>query len=113
MASLFLRVDDFLKRFFRFDAVNIVFFLLITFFTIVLPAAAESDCITSSPPAEWKSHFPFDLIYPIGKEYTSPDACPKITFWGSEREVCSVKTITGIVKNVFLFKIVIQSLFTL
>ena len=88
-------------------------YFLITFFTLIQPASAQSlDCSLSIPDS-WKNHFPFDLIYPIGDMKPAATECPQLVFFGTPREVCSVLTITKVAKACFLLKIVIQSLINL
>jgi hypothetical protein len=79
--------------------------------------ASVPDCNNIFPsgdsPSDWRQRFPFDLVYPVGSAYTNSNTCPKVNFWGKDREICSVGTVTKIVKNAVLFKVVINSLFTL
>jgi hypothetical protein len=77
-------------------------------------ARAIDDCNNIvNIPDEWKNHFPFDLVYPVGDAYTSSHDCPTITFWGVDRQVCTIPQITAVVKNVFLAKVAITGLFQL
>lgn len=65
-------------------------------------------------PTSWQSHFPFDLVYPIGLNGQPIDtSCTSITLWGVTRQLCSVMQLAQMLKNVFLLKLVIQSLLTL
>lgn len=62
-------------------------------------------------PETWKQHFPFDLIYPINSFDTNIDTtCPTFSFWGHEREMCSIPMISAVAKNAFLLKVVIDSI---
>jgi hypothetical protein len=91
-------------------------------FLSTAPVLAQSSPPPCDPgiaetPAEWKQHFPFDLIFPdsgsLPPSVDPASECPVINFLGVDREVCTIKTLTAIVKNVFFFKIIIQGLFQL
>lgn len=95
--------------------ISCAFYFLITFFTITQPAFSQS--LSVNCPLEiaesWKEHFPFDLIYPVGKLKQPETKCPQLVFFGEKREVCSVLVITKVAKACFLFKVVFQSLINL
>lgn len=88
-------------------------FIFASFPTLAIQPCNEIFPDNDDVSASWRDRFPFDLVYPVGSQFNNPNVCPKIDFWGKQREVCSVGTITKIVKNAVLFKIAIQGLFTL
>lgn len=105
------KIQSIFKRYQHF----ILFIFLI--FNIILNssvAQAVVDCNNiSNIPESWKNHFPFDLVYPVGLPVSPASSCPIINFWGQDREVCSIKQLTAILKNIFLLKVAIQGLINL
>lgn len=93
---------------------KLLVYTVVAIITIVscAPAWADSTC-TVEVASSWKDHFPFDLIYPIGKEYVPTGKCPTINFWGLDREVCSIPQLTAIIKIPILARLAIKGLFEL
>ena len=74
------------------------------------PAKQENESFQVKE--EWKTKFPFDIVYPIGNP---PDTdidtvCPTFEFFGIQIEMCSIKQIAIIIKGIFISKIVIDSI---
>lgn len=90
----------------------VIYFLCIFIPVIYSVAFAQTSCSYTVNEA-WKSHFPFDLVYPVGVPYVPSDACPVVNFWGQERPVCSIKQVTAIVKNLVLARTAIKGIFSI
>ncbi len=96
--------------------------LAIAFSVLLFPLPVLAQSGASCPPKEeggfqikeeWKNHFPFDLVYPTGEAQTNisdTSECPVFTFFGLEREMCSIPMLTQIFKGVFIFKLLISFL---
>jgi hypothetical protein len=64
-----------------------------------------------SIPDNWKNHFPFDLVYPVGSPHSDISSkCPSIVLWGYSYQLCSVTMLTQIAKTVFIVKLSIDFL---
>ncbi len=80
-----------------------------------VPVLAQADCITNNVPANWKEHFPFDLVYPTSALPTTTltTQCPTWEMFGKTREMCAPMQLTKILKNAFVIKVGIQALLSL
>jgi hypothetical protein len=57
-------------------------------------------------PENWRTKFPFDLVYPSSSPDTDIDEkCPQFVLWGYEYELCSIMQIAKAAKNIFLVKL--------
>ncbi len=78
------------------------------------PAQEEPTTEPDMVPAVLKTRFPFDLIYPTNPMDLAIDSeCLQTSLWGIEREMCAPKMIATSAKNLFLLKVVLQSLLSL
>ena len=58
---------------------------------------------------EWKTKFPFDMVYPVGMPVTDiTTKCPVLEFFGEQKEMCSIMQIARLCKSAFMAKIVID-----
>lgn len=78
------------------------------------PADVTTGPEEEFPPAALKAKFPFDLIYPINPQDLDVDTqCLATSLWGTEREMCAPMQVAKIAKDIFLLKVVLQSLLSL
>jgi len=62
-------------------------------------------------PDNWKTKFPFDLVYPSSNPDTDIDEeCPQFVLWGYEYQLCSIMQVARAAKSIFLVKLSIDFL---
>ena len=84
---------------------------------IPIPSLSQENTCPAKPEnnefqikEEWKTKFPFDIVYPIGNPDTDIDTtCPKLTVFSVEREICSIMSISKTIKYCVLIKLVIDN----
>jgi len=86
---------------------------------LIFPLSGSAQVIAPSCPAQepgqdggftipenWRSKFPFDLVYPSSSPDTDiDDKCPQFVLWGYEYELCSIMQVAKAAKSIFLVKL--------
>lgn len=93
---------------------KIAYLILVLFMSIILvfPGSmvlAEDECILT-PKDSWRNKFPMGFVTGTPPSSDFFDKCPKVLIFGYEYEVCAVKTLMQILKNVVLVKFIVNSL---
>ena len=84
---------------------------LVIVFMINFPSFA-SACSPLQVKSGWCNKFPFDVVC-FDDNVQAGESCPQFSLWDNDFQMCSVGTITAIVKHIVVIKLVLDSLINL